>query len=177
MPLALTFTGKVDPTAVATLVLAVITLISVIVGGFALHRNKTEIALSRREVEEAHRPVVIPWLQDPIMPGLLRMGHLGVPIRNIGSGPGLNVEVTVTPRDPRGEEAWRDQTFTITILGVAVNDQVKAEIEIPNLGGLPGFDLRVTYSDVAGKQWVTVAKYVDLDDRYTGMSIRTATKP
>jgi len=98
-----------------------------------------------------------------------------VPITNIGSGPALDIEVSVTPRNDAGEfsEAWGDRKHTGTVVGVGVSDVMPVAIYVPNLGDVPSFDLWVTYTDVAEKRWVTSAKYLVRTDggKYTKLSI------
>lgn len=168
MLFGLTFTGNVDPTALATFVLAGLTLAAVIVGGKALTKTQSAIDLSRREVEEAHRPVVV-----PLVDGLHADGDwLFVPIKNIGLGPALDVEVGATLRDDAGnytEAAGPERIGAVA--GLGVSDVRPIEIRIPHLGAMPNFDVRVMYSDVAEKPWVTTAKYLRADGRYTGLRI------
>jgi hypothetical protein len=127
-----------------------------------------EFELSRLEVEEAHRPVLIPVSNganthyDPTPPRT----KLIVPIKNIGSGPALDVRVAVTPRNDAGErsDAWGDRTYSATALGIAVSEFMGITIDVPKLGDLPNFDVWLTYADVAGKVWTTSAKFVKRDD-------------
>jgi hypothetical protein len=120
--LAVEFSGDLDLTALATFVLALVTFVSILVGGFALHRTKAEVDLSRQEVEEAHRPVLVPAIDDTKEIGLPSLrGHmtrpsivhsqLVVPIKNIGSGPAMGVDVEVTPRGSSGRRSSRGATI------------------------------------------------------------------
>src|SRR5205823_3802819 len=107
-----------------------------------------------------------------LRPTFMESSRIVVPIKNIGSGPALNIAVSITPRNPAGEftEASGDARHTTTLLGLGVAELTAVAVYIPNLGALPGFDLWVTYSDVAVKPWTTAARYVDQDGgRYTGM--------
>ena len=61
MPFTLELSDNVHPTAVATLALAVLMLAEVVIGRRTLRQTQSEIELPRREVEEAHRPVVVPF--------------------------------------------------------------------------------------------------------------------
>jgi hypothetical protein len=126
MVYAITFGGNIDPTALATFLLAAITLVTVVVGGRALGKTQEEIDLSRREVEEAHRPVIIPLLDDAqkmilmfdditerrARPYYLQNNRLVVPIKNIGSGPALNISVNVTPVNDEGSSRPRGAART-----------------------------------------------------------------
>lgn len=109
------FNGTWDRTAIGTLALAAVTLLlagasfwMVVLTRGSLAQTKDEIALSRREVEEAHRPVLVPAVDSTSYidlgaiganrerrPQLEPGGHLFVPVENIGPGPALNVEATV----------------------------------------------------------------------------------
>jgi hypothetical protein len=119
----LAFAGNWDATALGTLALAVATFASlrfarrslgqmqqqIKLGQHQLEQTQREIELSRSEVEEAHRPVVVP-VADPTAYmdlgadganrerrlQLEQGGRLFVPVQNIGSGPALNVEATVS---------------------------------------------------------------------------------
>lgn len=153
------FTGNVDPTALATIALAIVTVALAWIGWKALRQTQSEIELSRLEVEQAQRPVLVP------IAGTANQRADGdvlvVPIKNIGTGPALEVEVGATTLNDTGDyspAAGPECTDTLTGIGVA--DPVAVEIHIPNLGGLPSFAARLTYSDVAGRRWVTTAKYL-----------------
>src|ERR1700680_4128893 len=102
-----TFNGTWDWTAIGTLALAFVTLLlasatfwMVKLTRGSLAQTKDEIALSRREVEEAHRPVLVPVVDTTSYidlgadganrerrPQLEPGGRLFVPVENIGSGP------------------------------------------------------------------------------------------
>ncbi len=121
---ALEFSDNVDPTALATVLLALLTFATVVVGGLALRRTRSEIDLSRREVEEAHRPVLIPVFDENLelrevdaptvyraKPRYKENNRIVVPIKNIGMGPALNITVWIAPTDPfqpqdRDELSW-----------------------------------------------------------------------
>jgi hypothetical protein len=159
MALALTFTGNVDPTALATIVLAIVTVGLAWIGWKALRQTQSEIELSRLEVEQAQRPVLVPvtGTANPRADGDV----LVVPIRNIGAGPALDVEIAVTTLNDAGEFSHAaGPSSTDTLTGIGVADPVAFEIRIPNLGGLPSFAARLTYYDVARRRWVTTAKYL-----------------
>jgi hypothetical protein len=189
---ALEFNDSLDLTAVGTLALAGVTLWLVLVSRRALDQAQTEIQqtqreieLSRQEVEEAHRPVVIPVVDElrqiqisdserrPARPFHIETDRVGVPITNIGSGPGLNVEVILTPRN--GSDLWANRTFSKTVVGIGVRNMTSVVVYVPGLGGdTPDFDLLIRYADVAGKKWVTSATYLRTDGgHYTSLSIDT----
>jgi hypothetical protein len=180
---ALTFTGNVDPTALATFLLAALTLAAVIVGGKALRKTQSEIDTSRLEVEEAHRPVLIPLhdvnqeLREFDAPTVYRAkprykenNRVVVPIKNIGSGPALNISVNLALLDDTGDEQG-DMMHQTNIVGLGVSEMTPVEVFVP-AREMPNFRLRAQYADVAGKTWQTSADYFKREDGvYVGMSI------
>lgn len=56
----LTFNPEYDLTAVGTLALALVTLAAVALAVRALKQTQQEIEVSRSQVEESHRPLVVP---------------------------------------------------------------------------------------------------------------------
>jgi hypothetical protein len=187
MIFALELSDNVDPTALATVALAILTLAVVVVGIRALRQTRNEIDLSRQEVEEAQRPVVVRvidkttvmqiWGESPLpmSPYFAGGGLLYVPLRNIGSGPALDVEVSLIHRNDAGRfsELSGDTKYNgRRVAGLGVSDVAPIEIRIGKLDGLPSFDVRVVYRDVARKRWVTTAKYLAPDGgRYDELSI------
>lgn len=182
--LAIEFTDDVDPTGLATLALALITLVALLYTRRALKQTKEEIDLSRREVEEAHRPVVVPVVDRsrtltvpgfsrPIGPLLIETGSLLVPLENIGSGPALDVEVTITLLTEAGDiSGANDAQQTVgAVAGLGVGGLVPVEVGVPALGGVPSFEARITYRDVAGKEWLTVSRYMVPRARYEDLAI------
>src|SRR5713226_4470511 len=108
MVFAIEFTDDVDPTALATVFLGLVTVVSLFFTRRSLLQTREEIDLSRREVQEAHRPVVTPLVDParmftpygsepiPIGPQLVRQGVLYVPLENVGMGPALSVTAQLT---------------------------------------------------------------------------------
>ncbi len=183
---ALEFSDAVDLTAIGTLALAIVTVVLAVIGWRALKQTQSEIELSRRDVEEAHRPVVVPII-DPVgrfqieeeqwVPAKpwMRGEVLIVPVQNIGSGPALAVRVSVTPREDGGgvSATWEEKRFFGVAPGIGVSVTVPVEIEIPTLQEVPSFEVWVTYGDVAERRWLTVARYVHSRGRYEEDSIKT----
>ena len=168
MAFALEFSDTFDLTAVATVLLALVTFATVVVGGLALRRTRSEIDLSRREVEEAHRPVLVPLLDEnqelrefdaPTVyrakPRYKENQRLVVPI-NIGSGPALNITVFVASLDTEGKRAQGDHWHTARVLGLGVSEMTPVTVYIRGLLALPSFGLALSYVDVAGKTWIDV---------------------
>ncbi len=191
---ALELNDNIDPTALATFVLAIVTVVFVVIGGRALRQTRSEIDLSRREVEEAHRPVLIPVVDEewtlragdvrqrgnqPLIERVGPGGSLRIPIRNIGSGPALDIEITIVPRthDAALVELWRDSPFVgrVTGLGVGSLSPVQVLLPFPNNpapASAPDYSVRVSYTDVAQKSWVTSANFLASETRYEELTIR-----
>jgi hypothetical protein len=174
-------------TAIGTLALAVATLLAVIVGAIALWQNRAAFGLSRNEVEEAHRPVVVPVADrrrmDPAgpggMPGLARpkiaaAGELLVPVENIGTGPAVTLEARIdTWLTESGE--WSaigvgQQTSAMTA-GLGIHTLLPLEIKVPKVSDVSGFVLTLTYTNVAGQAWTTSARYIPTRERYENVTI------
>lgn len=186
-----TFNDTWDWTAVGTLALAATTFTAVIIAAIALRQTRTDIALSRKGVEEAHRPVVIPVLVTsapetagvsrsvsasggsirnalPRRPVIVQEGLLAFPVQNIGSGPALRVEAKIRLLEvgaPGGPQKAG------TAAGIGVSGVVRLEVEFANLVGVPDYELTITYEDVAGKGWLTVGRWNADDGRYTDLAI------
>ena len=190
MVLALTFDPRIDVTGIATVALTLVTLGLVWVGYHALRQTQAEIDLSRREVEESHRPVVLPVnelgkldtnnIGRPARPHA-ESGQLYVPIRNIGAGPALNLIIEVRPLGDQLQPSvqFGQESYVATHIGLAVLRAAQPTVELPGLGANPigpvdnrdartSFALTITYEDVAGKAWVTTAIYKYTQDLTLG---------
>lgn len=147
--------------ACATATLAFVTLWVVVLTRRAL----TE---SRKEVQEAHRPVVVPLNDNREIPVVLgAAGHpqerarpfgsnesLYLPVENIGSGPALDVLVRVWALDGPGAR------LEVEVSGLGVQRPVSVSIKWPELGaGAPTFAFELVYADVAKKMWATTGRY------------------
>jgi hypothetical protein len=177
--LAITSTTASIWTAVGTLTLAIVTGISLVFGWKSLRQGQ-------REVEEAHRPVVVPVLltrpsvdrsvssrsgrgpRPAYEPEVSGPDGLRFPVQNIGSGPALRVEARTRRLGP-GAPGGR-QTPAMAA-GIGVTEIVPLEVKFPREGELPDFDLTVTYEDVAGKKWSTVGRYIADNRQYLGVEI------
>jgi hypothetical protein len=175
-----------DLTAAGTLTLAIATFVSLFFARRSLNQAQNEIALSRREVEESHRPVVVPVadlrkMAVPTLgelqasPQLAGSQWLVVPVENIGAGPAIDLEATVTLYDlntyglaeqpPQLQAAMAGlSTDRLTALMIAL-------IGFDPKGEPVSFRLTITYADIAGKEWVTVASWTPTLNRYWKMTI------
>jgi hypothetical protein len=173
VPFALQLTGNVDPAALVTFILALLTVALLVVVIRALHLAQREVDRWRNQVEQSHRPVVVPIHSTMQMPVYQGHGELLVPIENIGSGPALDLHLFVTPRDENGavSPAWGEVRHIGAAAGLAVSKTTPVEVRAWGLGGLTSFDVWVSYFDLAGKEWVTSAKYLASEEgsRYTNL--------
>jgi hypothetical protein len=188
---ALRVTDEIDLTGIATVVLALAT------AGLAWWTRRA-VDQSATEVERAHRPVLVPiidTLQRIPMPGNQRYTDtqgairdalelapqyvaswdaLLVPVRNVGMGPALHVKASVEMRDAGGAPSASaiDSTFQtrVAALGHAERFEV-VRFLVPTYSGLTGFELRVSYEDVAGKRWQTTALYSHDDREYVNVKV------
>lgn len=184
----LAFAGNWDATAVGTLTLAIVTGVSLVIAWGSLKQTQDEIELSRREVEEAHRPVLVPLAdlrpldvvpiglaeRQAARPTFLGEGQLLVPIENIGTGPALRVNASVQMRNPQGGPTGVGTSGMrpAVLAGIKTSGVVAPIVKIQGLGEVPGFQLTVTYEDVAGKSWITQALYIVTEGRYTDVTVR-----
>jgi len=196
--IGLKFSNELDLTAIGTLSLAVVTLLCLFfarralgqtqaqirLGQAQLKQTQEEIALSRREAEEAHRPVVIPVTGGqhvtltsgrrlPAGPYVPETGLLVVPIMNIGLGPALYLEWTIEPLD-----AWNGRSDAPNgpqplgeVTGIGASGVTRLEVVIHHLEEVPDFRLTLNYGDMAGKQWRTFASWIADRGRYEGLAI------
>ncbi|MGZ4287634.1 MAG: hypothetical protein ACXVW5_25975 [Solirubrobacteraceae bacterium] len=146
VPYGLQLTGNVDPTALVTLILALLTVALLVVVIRALHLAQREVDRWRDQAEQSHRPVVVPIHSTMQMPVYQGHGELLVPIENIGSGPALDLHLFVTPRDENGgvSPAWGEVKHTGAASGLAVSKTTPVEVRAWGLGGLTSFDVWVT---------------------------------
>jgi hypothetical protein len=176
-----------DWTAVGTLALAVVGAVALIVAGLTLRQTKEEMVVSRRQIEEAHRPLIIP-LKDLREINLAtpsgieklsavprtdsagavedhpsRQTRLLIPIENLGTGPAIQLAANVTVDS--SEEPSADQ-----IPGLRADGRLFLVFTLQSGDGsrlqVPSYKLSVAYQDIAGKQWVTEARYIAEEERY-----------
>lgn len=181
--LAITLTTASIWTAIGTLAVAFVTGVSLYFGWRSLRQNQREIELSRKEVEEAHRPVIVPVVDDTSYmdlggegaglerrPQLRSNGRLFVPVENIGAGPALNVEASVSGTS-LPEEAAPDPQTAARVAGLRESGFIPLLIELPRWTELWTFTLTIEYDDIAGKGWATRCVFFRETGRYDGMTI------
>jgi hypothetical protein len=177
-----TFNGTWDWTAIGTLALAAVTGVSLAFGWKSLRQGQ-------KEVEEAHRPVLVPLADSrplevgyPDLPEALAAGpfylgegRLAVPIENIGTGPALRVEASVQMLNPDGGPTGvgTGGIEPAVLSGIRASGTVMPIIRINGLADVPGFWLTLTYDDVAGKGWITKARYIQTHTRYEDVTVNT----
>lgn len=170
-----------DPTGLATAVLALVTVISVLLTRRALKQTQDEIDLSRREVEEAHRPVLVPVVDatrqftlpsgDTVTMTPQAVGNrLLIPVENIGSGPALNISMTLEfPSE--ANRVMRRGLHTMTTPGIGIGRVVFLELPLVGAAVSP-FTLGLRYRDVADKEWITGGRYaIGMSSRYEELTI------
>ncbi len=178
--LALSSTGALELTAYATAGLAVVTLLlagatvrMVKLTGKALSQGQEEIKLSRSEVEEAHRPLIVPVLSKAFVdlgadgkyekrPQVLRDGKLLVHVENVGPGPALNVEAWARLLDDSGGPSVGSSGPQVSArsAGIGPHSDTPLLIQVHNWSGTPNFALRIEYDDVASNGWRTDSVFV-----------------
>jgi hypothetical protein len=109
---------------------------------------------------------------QPAVPG---EGQLTVPIENIGTGPALRIEATVELLNEDGgpSAAGTGGVTLASLTGIKASGSVVPMIGVHGLSGLPGFWLTLTYEDVAGKGWLTKARFIASLGRYEDLTINT----
>ena len=173
MVVGLEFSDTFDLTAVGTGLLALATVAALFFTRRSLKQTQEDIRLSRREVEEAHRPVVIPYVDPSTAPTVNSAGSLRLPIQNIGSGPALDIYVVITFEGPA---VATHQLPTAPhpmgrVAGVGVSAIAWVEHLFPGLDHVPGYSLRLRYVDVAGQVWVTTCRWASLGFAYEVLNI------
>jgi hypothetical protein len=99
---------------------------------------------------------------------------LYVPVRNVGMGPALHMSASVEMRDAGGapSSSGIESTFPTRVAAVGHGDPFEViNFLVPPYGGLTGFELSVSYEDVAGKRWRTVALYSHDDREYVNVAV------
>jgi hypothetical protein len=180
------FNDTWDWTAVGTLALAAVTFVLLVIAAISLRQTRKEIGLSRKEVEEAHRPVVVPVAdqrsvslmlrhnkgssEHVAMPDALETHVLFAPIENIGAGPALRVEATASSLDP--DSASQDVHTSDAMAGMGKGWLIALRIGWQDWESETSFKLIITYDDVADQKWATTANYRAKDKQYSDVEIK-----
>jgi hypothetical protein len=175
-----TFNSTWDWTAVGTLTLALVTLLlaaatfwMVKLTRRSLSQTKDEIALSRREVEEAHRPVLVPFQKsgdrltfrggeifagggpqvsenDPERQDLPRYSAVFLPVENVGTGPALNVRGEFTGPHGAGTTRFPTEAVAVGARGVVTFENWDGD-SLAFTGNDSTVTAAIDYDDVAGR--------------------------
>lgn len=184
-----TFNGTWNWTGIGTLVLAAVTFLAVLVAAIALRQTRADIALSRKEVEEAHRPVLAPIVDTTAQMDLgadgkteklpvLAHGRLYVPVRNIGAGPALEIEALIEMLDDAKPAAEVSSGLKAAkVAGLGVTRSLPMLVETPGWTKIPSFVLSVVYRDVAKKGWRTKCIFDHHTGRYEEITIDEYERP
>jgi hypothetical protein len=105
--------------------------------------------------------------------------ELAVPIENVGTGPAFHIHATVTFRNPDGsppepDTEERETSGTATLVSLRADGRVPLVIPfaVGEGGGSEyGFELTLTYEDIAEQRWRTEDLYVPFEKAYRGAMI------
>lgn len=183
MLLGLHFDGTVDLTGIATILLAFGTLVLAAVTRVVSQRTaqlaketRAAVSLEQEQLNRSQRPVLIPLhgigdvryhggtvstgqptiYENPDRPDLPAYGHLLLPVKNVGTGPALNVRGQVSL--PRGRA---EVDFPVVAVGVA-DDEVVTYVRTGgslDFHGLESLSGSLVYEDVAGKRYMTTFEF------------------
>jgi hypothetical protein len=203
MILGLKLNDELDLTAIATLLLAGTTLLSLFFVRRSLKQtqaqiglgqrqlaqtqeeigfSRKEICLSRKEVEAAHRPVVVPvaggqhftLANGEDLPAGPYVPRPGLLVVPIMNiGLGPALCLESTIEGLDPGDGWSECQRLGEVTGIGVSEVVSLEIAVEDLSHVPNFNLTLTYEGVAGKGWRSVAGWIARDARYEGLAIAT----
>jgi hypothetical protein len=179
--LGLELSDNVDPAALITLVLAIVAIIGLVFTARSLKQTQSEIDLSRKEVEEAHRPVLVPFQRSgtaitfrggeiPAGTGprvsenpadrqdLPRFSAAFLPVENVGVGPALNVRGEFTGPHGTGTSRFPTEAVAAGAHGVVTFENWDGD-SLSFTGNDPPVTAVVDYDDVAGRTYRTTAVF------------------
>jgi hypothetical protein len=150
-------------TGLTTIALVIVTYIAVRSGRASAEAAALSAELAARELQETHRPVLIP--ETPVEHG----PELVVTVRNIGVGPALRVFGRAQTRKLPPNVVGRFPLHQLS--GVAVGGEAELRfrgVDLPDL-----LSLKVVFDDVLGKTYTTDARW---DERqkafvYAGIAV------
>jgi hypothetical protein len=186
--LALHFQDAVDPTAIATLLLAVATVWSAMFARRALKASQAEIKELQDQGSRAHRPVIIPVVDHgrmdlgprgttERMPKLTDGTTLVVPTENIGAGPALRLCATVEfPPHADTPANTAARVARTKLMGVAKTSFVVLEFDVDRWPADAGFKLVVDYEDLAKRAWRTEGEWYPKSKRWANVDVNESSK-
>ena len=136
-------------TGLTTIALVVVTYIAVRSGRASAEAAALSAGLAERELQEAHRPVLIPEAPREHGPELV------VTVRNIGVGPALRVFGRAQTRDLPPNVAGRFPSHQLS--GVEAGGVGELSFRGVTLADL--LSLKVVFDDVLGKTYTTDARW------------------
>ena len=182
--LALRFQDSVDPTAIATLLLALATVFLAIFARHALKASQREITELHNQGERAHQPVMIPVFDHgrmdlgprgttERMPKVTDGTTLLVPTENIGAGPALKLyaKAELRPHSDTSVNAT-DRVVRTKLMGVAKTSFLLLEFDVDRWPADPAFTLVLDYKDLAGSGWKTEGEWDPGSKRWTNVDVK-----
>jgi hypothetical protein len=155
--------------AAGTLILAVFTFASVLLGWKVMRQTQAEVAAQQRPVlipaVDQTREIIINGLgaRKAVPVAVAEQSSIYVPIKNIGVGPALDVRLILVGRNPDGSysDEWGDRTYQGYVYAIGARDLAAARVHVddPNVSYAPSFDVSILYKDLAGNSWMTEGKY------------------
>jgi hypothetical protein len=132
-----------------------------------------QVALSRRQLEEGHRPLVVPQLMD----GDPRFGPAGtphrglvpIPVRNIGLGPALDVQIAFSSPPHIAPQPIRTG-LQGRVPGMAVGEAATVAMRTSLAVEAPDFVVELAYTGVGGASYFTRARWDSRECAYADVS-------
>lgn len=141
---------ELDPVAVATIILAAATF-------YMARYTAEQVEMTRLEINASQRPVIVPTVlsgyggkQGPGGRGALN--RIVVPVKNLGRGPAINIDVYCEGDDFIGSIAENH---------AALGAGEEAQVLFPNNGGsdVHPFAITIVYDDLGGQSYKTTAQW------------------
>jgi hypothetical protein len=136
-------------TGLTTIVLVVVTYSAVRSGRAAAEAAARSAELAARELQESHRPVLIPEPPEEIGPDLV------VVVRNIGVGPALRVFGRAQARDLPPAVVGRFPSHQLS--GIAAGGN--GELRFRGVGLSALLSMKIVFDDVLGRTYTTDARW------------------
>jgi len=124
--------------------------------------------VAQEQLKHARYPLVMPVVTAEIPAtgpaGDPDRSRLAIPLVNVGTGPALDVVITLSA------EAHIEQEL-IQQPALAVSATCVVDLNTFNAPGAPDFDLAITYLDVAGDSYRVTAHWNTAEHRYDGIRV------